>query len=290
MSVIVSNDGSQWKKPTAITTAGAIAAGSMAQGIFTSAGDLCVTPIMGKMRSINKGTDKVIISQALKDALEKSGLKDKVELVEFSSKNNYKNLAEFYKDFIKNFKTMTPLERFSEMNMGLFREGFNAGFSPILNQVLINTEKMGLAGFHEIGHAINFNNSKFWKGLHLYNAVKMPMALTTVLSLTALFKRKKAEGEQVHGLGDKTATFIKNNVGKLTLLTMIPVVAEEIKATLRGNKLAKELLSPENYNKVVKSNRLGAITYVLLALFMSGGAYLANRIKDSIAKPTKVSE
>ena len=290
MSVIISNDGSQWKKPTAITTAGAIAAGGMTQGIFTSAGDLFVTPIMGKMRSLNKGSDKVVTSQALKDALEKSGLKDKVELVEFSSENNYKNLAEFYKDFIKKFKTMTPLERFSEMNMGLFREGFNAAFSPILNQVLINTEKMGLAGFHEIGHAINFNNSKFWKGLHLYNAVKMPMALTAVLSLTALFKRKKAEGEQVQGFGDKTATFIKNNVGKLTLLTMIPVVAEEIKATLRGNKLAKELLSPENYNKVVKSNRLGAMTYVLLALFMSGGAYLANRIKDSIAKPTKISE
>jgi len=289
MSVITTNDGSQWQKPTVLTTAGAIVTGSVAQSAMTSANDLCAYPIMGKMRAINNGVDKVEISEALKTALEKGGLKDKVKLIDLKGKKDYKNIIEFIKDFFKNSKGMNPLEKIKKMQVNMVKEGFNAGFSPIGNKIIINTEKLGLAGFHEIGHAINFNNSKFWKALQCYRVAQIPIALAGALSLTALFKRKKVEGEEPHGTFDKITTFIKENVGKLTLLTMVPVVAEEIKATMRGNKLAKEILSPENYKKVVKLNRYGAMTYIGMTLLMSGGAYLANKIKDSIAKPKKIS-
>lgn len=288
MSVIISNDGSQWQKPTALTTAGAIAAGSMAQGVMVSANDLCAYPIMGKMRNIGNGIDKVEIGNALKTALEKGGLKDKVEIINFSSTKDYKNIAQIFKDIFKN-KSLNLYQKYTEMMHAPIKEGFNACFSPILNKVMINTEKIGLAGFHEIGHAMNFNNSKFWKSLHMCNALKVPSILMGLFTSIALLKRKKVDGEQPQGFFDKAATFIKENIGKLTLLGMVPVVAEEVKATMRGNKLAKEILSPENYKKVVKLNRYGATTYVGLALLMSGGAYLANKIKDSIAKPKKIS-
>ena len=81
----------------------------------------------------------------------------------------------------------------------------------------------------------------------------------------------------------------KEHVGTLATLSMAPIVAEEIKATQRGNALAKKLLSPENYKKVVKTNRYGAATYIAAALAVGVGAYVANKVKDAIAKPKRNS-
>lgn len=171
----------------------------------------------------------------------------------------------------------------------MIKEGFNAGFTPMGNKVLINTEKMGLSGFHEIGHSINFNKSKFWKSLHMYNALKVPFAIAGMLSLAALFKRPKADGEQPTGTFDKVTTFMKNNVGKLTFAAMVPMIAEEVMASVRGNKLAKELLSPELAKKVAKSNIFGAASYVGTAAALALGAYAANKVRDAIAHPKQVA-
>lgn len=170
--------------------------------------------------------------------------------------------------------------------IGAIKKGKNAGFNNVTNEVLINTEKLGVSGFHEIGHSINYNNSKFWKTMQ---KLRMPaMAIPSLLLTIALFKRKKAEGEEPKGFIDRTTTFIKNNVGKLSTLAMAPIVAEELMATKRGNALAKQILSPENYKKVVKANKFGAATYIAAALFVGGGAYVANKVKDAIAKPKEI--
>lgn len=174
-----------------------------------------------------------------------------------------------------------------QMDMvGAIEKGKNAGFNNLSNEVLINTEKLGTAGFHEVGHAINYNNSKFWKVMQ--NLRKPAMIIPGILTTIALFKRKKADGEKPKGFFDKTTTFIKEHVGTLTTLSMAPIVAEEIKATQRGNALAKKLLSPENYKKVVKTNRYGAATYIAAALAVGVGAYVANKVKDAIAKPKEI--
>lgn len=108
------------------------------------------------------------------------------------------------------------------------------------------------------------------------------------LPIIAMCKRKKAEGEETTGPIDKVTTFIKENVGKLTTLAFIPVIAEEFKATARGNKIAKELLSPELASKVAKCNKMGGLTYVVLGISAGVGAFVANKIKDAIAKPKLV--
>ena len=290
MAIIRTNDGSQYQKPTAMATIGAIAAGSTAQGVITAANNLIAYPLLDKIRVLNNPKDSVEVSNALKKALENSGLAGKVELVECTG-GKFKNLKEFWGDLFKRIKT-------GEANLGIeyvtlqqnmIKEGFNAGFAPIVNKIMINTEKMGLAGFHEIGHAINFNNSKFWKVLSIMNVKKVSFALSGIFATIALFKRPKAEGEEPTGAFDKVTTFIKNNVGKLTFAAMIPLVAEELKATARGNKLAKEILRPELYEKVVKSNKFGAATYIGLALLSSVGVYLGNKLRDAIAKPKQVA-
>ena len=178
----------------------------------------------------------------------------------------------------------------TEKMIQMLEKGRNALFAPKNkrggNKVIINIEKLGVATFHEIGHAMNHNMSKFWKSMQ---KMRMPMILTGgTLSLIALMKRPKAEGEEPRNAFDKTTTFIKNNVGKLVTLTFVPIIAEELKATSRGNKLAKELLSPETAKKVKTLNKFGAITYIASAGVSGLAAYVANIVRDAIAHPKEI--
>ena len=168
----------------------------------------------------------------------------------------------------------------------MIKNGDNAGFVPKSNSVHINVEKLGTSGFHEIGHAINYNSSKFWKTMQKMRVPMMKVA--AFLPLVALFKRKKAEGEEPKGRFDIVTTFIKENVGKLTSLAFVPIILEELKASARGNKLAKEFCSPELHKQVVKSNRYGALTYVAMGIFAGVAAFAANKVRDAIAKPEEV--
>lgn len=295
MTTIQTNDGSQYRKPTMAATAGAVVAGSMVQQAAAFCSGFTSFPFIGKMRNLNNTKDSIEISKAMHKALEKEGLKDIVEIIDFKSEKNYKNIWEFQKESFKDsFKRICKGESSIMMEnarkiQNMTTEGFNAFFSPIENKILINTEKMGLSGFHEIGHSINFNKSKFWKSLHMYNAFKIPFAIAGMLSLVALLKSPKVEGEKPENAFDKVTTFIKNNVGKLTFAAMVPMIAEEVMASVRGNKLAKELLSPELAKKVAKSNIYGAATYVGTAAALALGAYAANKVRDAIAHPKQVA-
>ena len=111
-----------------------------------------------------------------------------------------------------------------------------------------------------------------------------------LLVTVALFKRKKVEGEEPNGFFDKTTTFIKNNIGKLTLATFVPIVAEELMATYRGNKMAKKVLSPELFQKVQKTNRFGAATYITSAIAVSLAAVIGSKVRDAIAKPKEIAD
>lgn len=61
---------------------------------------------------------------------------------------------------------------------------------------------------------------------------------------------------------------------------MTPMLLEEGKATLNGNKWAKELLSPDNFKKVAKSNRYGYISYLATAASFALMAFVAKGVKD----------
>ena len=166
--------------------------------------------------------------------------------------------------------------------------GNNAGFFSGKNRIFVNVDKFGTAVFHEIGHAINYNSSPFWK---VIQKMRVPLVYApSAFLMLSLFKRKKLEGEEPKNGFDRATDFIKNNAGKLSMLAMVPVIAEELKATLRGNKMARKLCSPDLYKKVVKTNTLGAITYISAALLTGLSVYAAGKIKDSIAKPVKLME
>lgn len=150
------------------------------------------------------------------------------------------------------------------------------------NTVVVNRNKLSLSTFHELGHAHNFNNSKFWKAMQKVRTPSMLLASTFAL-LPALTKDiKPKEGEEL-----TTKEKINNGLRKaspaLAFLSMAPMLLEEGKATLNGNKWAKELLSPDNFKKVAKSNRYGYISYLATAASFALMAFVAKGVKDKFA-------
>lgn len=150
------------------------------------------------------------------------------------------------------------------------------------NSVVINKDKLSLAAFHELGHAYNFNNSKFWKAMQNLRTPSIALAGAFAL-LPALVKEiKPKEGEEL-----TTKEKINNGLRKaspaLAFLSMTPMLLEEGKATLRGNKWAKELLNPEMYKKVVKSNRYGYFSYMATAASFALMAFVGKKVKDKMA-------
>jgi len=248
-NTIQTNDGRYYQKPSIIATAGGIATGAVAAQAI-QLGQLPIgNALTGRMGKVAQSVNPDEISRALQQALKNGNIADKVVIQDFRSNpqiigrsgkpqpffsainTNIKNIGNKFVNYIKESLDL----------VGAAKKGKNAFFNPANNQIMINSEKLGTAGFHEIGHAINFNNSKFWRAMQKIRPVSM-FAPAVILAIS-LFKRKKAEGEQPQGFFDKTTTFIKNNAGKLAGLSMLPIVAEELKATQRGNALAKQIVS-----------------------------------------------
>lgn len=220
--MITTNDGKQYQKPGFINNAGAFAAGTTVASAVTLASLPIVNYGLTQMRKINLGIDTVEISKGLDKALEISKMKEAgVKIIEpkLRTKQIAKNII-----FDKIMELQNPL-------VGATRGRNAAFFLDGSNRIILKKKNMGTAGFHEIGHAINRNSSKFWKTLQ---NLRMPgMYATGVILLTALLKRKKADGEEPKGFFDKTTTFIKENAGKLSILAGLPMLAEELKASSR---------------------------------------------------------
>lgn len=316
--IITTDNGQQYQTPGIGRTIGAVYAGSLAQCAVATGLPLAVSnPCVNKMKKLSQSSDTVEIRKAIDSAMQKTGLKDKgVEFIDVKTptgrisdglKENLsrllsgektleelhpenKKLASALKNEMSGYDSKSILGNIrkfqTEYLTQMFEQGNNAAFLSKGNKVIVNTENLGLSAFHEMGHAINYNMSKFWKGMQ---KMRTPMMITSgTLGLVALIKRPKAEGEQPENAFDKATTFIKNNVGKLVTLSFVPIIAEELKASSRGNKLAKELLSPEMAKKVKMSNRFGAVTYIASAAISGLAAYTANLVRDKIAHPKEV--
>lgn len=311
--IITTDNGQRYQTPGFGRTAGAVYAGTLANSLVAVGASTAIgIPCIRQMQKASQACDTVAIRSAIENAMQTTGLNDKgVRVIDVktptSSGTLFENLSKLFTrektleelhpenkklvDALNN--AMSAFERESilgkaqaEYFIKMFEYGDNACFLPKGNKIIVNIEKLGSSAFHEMGHAINRNMSTFWKGMQ---KLRMPMMITSgALSLLALCKRPKAEGEQPKNGFDKATTFIKNNVGKLVTLSFVPIIAEELKATSRGNKLAKQLLSPEIAKKVKTTNRYGAISYVATAVISGFSAFVANKVRDKIAHPKEV--
>lgn len=165
-------------------------------------------------------------------------------------------------------------------------KGKNAGYIPIINKIIMPPDnKLSIAGFHEIGHAMN-HNSKIGKIITLGKLIRTfaPIPLIAI----ACFKKEKNDNKP------KTTSFIKNNIGKLIFATRIIPMIDEALASIKGYNLAsKNHLNKELLKKVKNSYIAAFMTYATVTLIYSIGAQVIvkgiNNIKRGL-KPAKEEE
>lgn len=218
-----------------------------------------------------------IINKGIDSTLQSTGLADKgVQIVNMLEEKGVK-IPSAWKDFIT-----------CQVNPAYaIQTGKNACFSPAQNSVILNREKLAPSAFHEMGHAFNYNSSKFWKAMQ---NMRMPaMAAASLFTIfAAVTKNAEAkEGEELT-TGQKVKNFVRNHAGILASASMLPVVAEEIMASVRGCQWAKENLPQELAKKVKVTNMWGALSYIAAAAGVGIGAHAALKIKDSIMENQKM--
>lgn len=315
MSKIITTDNNQqYQTANGWKTFGAIYAGSIASSAVTGISQPIALACMNKMQKLSQNCDTVQLQNSINNTFNNSILPRKgVEFIEVAPPPESSNLIENIRQLLTKEKTLEELhpknpklvkvfenatpkyirkipffkDAYQELLISTMENGNNACYLPKGKKVIVNTQNLGLSAFHEMGHAINHNCTKFWK---IMQKSRTPMKrLGGLFALTALFKRKKLEGEEPKNIFDKATTFVKNNVGKLVTLTFIPMVAEELMASRRGNKMAAQVLPKDMLKKVKMSNRLGAVTYITAAVVSGAGAYLASKVRDNIAKPKLIT-
>lgn len=278
MAIIVTNDDRKYQTPSMgrAVAAGTIAGGAASAAILVAnkkVGDL----VGDKLSKMSQANDANTLKQGIEDSFRKSGLAEKgVTFFNVNEKTKIDSVFDTIPAPIRNL--ISPIEA--------IKKGKNASYVFDTKQILVNVDKFGVSAFHEMGHAVNHNFSKFWSGMQ---GLRMPMqSLSGLLMLTALLKRKKVEGEEPKNGFDKATTFIKNNVGKLVALTFVPIVAEELKASHNGNKMAEKVLNKDMLKKVKNFNKVGAITYISAAVLSGLAAVGLSKIRDVLTKPKEI--
>lgn len=284
----------KYKKPGVGAIIGGVLVGSAVQGITRGSQELVAPVAMKKMAEINKNITEdefITVESAIERTIENTGLNKKgVEIIKATPENmdeisrimlneldniTTKYTPEFIKKFVANIISSTV------------KDGENAYFAPKAQKIIRPAKELELTIFHEIGHALNKNFGKIGKAMQKCRALSI---LSVPISLIALWKTKKAPNQEPKRNTDKATTFIKENAGKLTFITFLPILLDEGLASIKGTKLAEKLLSPELTKKVLKSNALGFSTYLGLATLSSLGIYLGTKVKDAIAKPKLITK
>lgn len=172
---------------------------------------------------------------------------------------------------------------FKEEGWKAMREKMKATHKTYIraNSVVLPQKGMAGAGFHELGHALNFNMSKFGKFLQKSRLVSMiAPSLLVIYGAVTRASKPKEEGKDLNG-AQKTHNFVRNNAGKLALAASLPILVEEGMATIKGQKYAKKFLTPDLAKRVFKGNAIAYLSYISLAVFSALAATTAVKVKDA---------
>lgn len=151
------------------------------------------------------------------------------------------------------------------------------------NSVLLPKKKLLPVGFHELGHAMNYNFSKI--GKLLQNSRKISKPLAVIIGLYSLLTTTTPKSKYRNlTTGEKTTNFVRENAGKLAFLAFAPMLIEEGMATLKGQKWANKLLDKDTAKQVFKCNKTAYLSYLGAATFMGLGVWAGVKIKDTLCK------
>ena len=231
--------------------------------------------------------------QTAQKILEESGLDKKGVTLNFvdSSDESQKALKEILDDAIppKNFIK----KRLNKNLFNIFSEGANAAYinGKAKKSVIVPAKQLFSNVYHELGHAMNFNGNVLSKSLMMARnmtpfgaSTVAPVALLTAL----LHKKDKTKPNQNKNITEKVLDFISNNATGLTAISVVPLVAEEGLASIRGLMSASKHLPKETVSKLSKNYAKAWSTYAILATGTILGVWAGQKIADVI-KNKKVS-
>ena len=270
-----------------------------------------------KVGTFNPEEGKVV-HDAVKQMLVDTGLKDKGVRIKFLNPKVKKikdsdMMEKFYKTFYdmlyvnpvrrgknaffspKDLKLPKKMDfmKFTELSQKGDKDALDAMMKEIKkggiyikkNSVVLPQNKIQGAGFHELGHAMNCNLSKFGKFLQHLRPVALfaPIVLGIYCAVTKKSKPAVEGGEL--NKKQKVNNFLRDNAGKLTFAAAVPMLLEEGMATIKGQKFANKLLKSDLAKKVLKSNSIAYLSYLLVATAGALAVRTAVKIKDNaIAK------
>lgn len=192
----------------------------------------------------------------------------------------------FYKAFDKSRLNkkgvgILPAQYIHENNA--YKLGTNACYIPSSKEVLINTDKISIAGFHELGHALNALKSKY--GVKYLAKMRGPgYAIAGLMEYFAIFSRTKPKGAP-----RSFTDIVEDNCGKIAFISMLPVVAEEAIASIRGINLAKNVnMDKPHINNLYKLYSKALATYGGRAVLGGLAVYASRKIMDYFTRPKAV--
>ena len=220
--------------------------------------------IMGTLPLFGKPFEKQLYKEHAQNYLYKNALWDSLKISGLDKKG----------------VQIVPMELSKEIND--YTLGRNAAYFPKEKLVRINTDKISIAGFHELGHAMNDITGKFGKFL---SKLRWPgRILAGWMGTIALFSRPKPKDAPKSGFD-----YVKDNCGKIAFACMLPTVFEEGMASYKGLKLAKKtgLAEPliKNMKKLYKK---ALLTYIGHATATGLAVGAASMIMDKFTRPMKV--
>jgi len=166
-----------------------------------------------------------------------------------------------------------------------YKLGHQACYDPINKKVILNTDKISAAGFHELGHALNALKSKY--GIKYLAKLRAPgYAIAGLMEYFAIFSRSKPKGAPRN-----ITDIIEDNCGKIAFIAMLPTVIEEAIASYRGIILAKKagVLKPL-LNSMKKIYLKAHTTYSGKAVLGGLAVYASRKIMDYFTRPKPVEE
>lgn len=206
---------------------------------------------------------------------------------------NADNIDAITGEIIKVAKGTPFINRISQNLAKMFKFGVNAAFAPELNNVYIGEKGLYSSVFHELGHALNYNSSKFMKFLQKARVItpfNIPVVGLGLFAAGLLHRVKPESQDRPKSSWEKTKDFVKQHSGKLTLLTFAPMLVEEAAASVKGIKIAKNYFTPEQVSKLVKGYKYAFSSYAQLALGFSAIVGLANMVANGIQQKSEEAQ
>lgn len=277
------NQPSAMRKVTGITVGAAI-------GLYPTVATVksILTPITDKRMIKNKKNMANVclpmdsfdtVKKLAEDIITKTGLKDKGVTLEVFTPESIKTSPLSESATLRQKMTDTINKNIEKQ----IANGLNACFRPKQNNIRINDKGFYSTVFHEIGHALNFNDSNFMRFLQKNRGKSM--IATPIVAVGGLFVglfHNKKSSKNKNNEHKTMADFIHNNAGKLTFLAFLPVLLEEGMASIKGIKLAKPYLTEKQHKLHIRNLSIAYCSYLFTPIILGGAVALGIFVKDKI--------